>query len=319
MHRDIPYGTIRTTIHRERERLNNVSKPRTGRPHLLTDEERDRLYDTAISNPHIKTRELVLEVDNALKDRTIRRLLREMGLRKWRQHRRPELTDEHARKRLQWARAHEDFMVEDWARVVWSDECTIECGAGVAPVWTFLRPSEQILRKDVRSKRTGKGVSQMFWGAFGQRIHADLIDLHGDPEARRGGVTARVIYNLYLQMLPEILNEDSIFMQDNAPVHTARVVKSLLADLHINVMPWPPFSPDLNPIENLWAILKREIYKLHPELEHANKSEDTRHLLIEAAKEAWYAVDQEIRTNLSDTMPHRVDAVIKADGWYTKY
>ncbi|EDN05333.1 predicted protein [Histoplasma mississippiense (nom. inval.)] len=51
-------------------------------------------------------------------------------------------------------------------------------------------------------------------------------------------------------------------------------------------MPWPPYSPDLNPIENLWALLKQEIYKLHPELEHASDTVATKRALIEAAKEA---------------------------------
>ena len=51
-------------------------------------------------------------------------------------------------------------------------------------------------------------------------------------------------------------------------------------------MDWPPYSPDLNPIENLWAIMKAEIYKLHPELEFVDDTEETLQALIEAAKEA---------------------------------
>jgi transposase len=53
-------------------------------------------------------------------------------------------------------------------------------------------------------------------------------------------------------------------MQDNAPVHTARIIKALLEELGINIMVWPPYSPDLNPIENLWAIMKVKIYQLYP-------------------------------------------------------
>lgn len=108
-------------------------------------------------------------------------------------------------------------------------------------------------------------------------------------------------------------------MHDNAHVHTARIIKKVLEDLHIQIMLWPPYSPDLNPIENLWAIMKQEIYKLHPELEHAPDTEETRQLLIQAAKEAWHAIDQQVRVKLSTTMPYRVQAVIEANGWYTKY
>jgi transposase len=47
-------------------------------------------------------------------------------------------------------------------------------------------------------------------------------------------------------------------MHDNAPTYTAIVVA--LENMQIEVMVWPPHSPDLNPIENLWSLLKAEIY-----------------------------------------------------------
>jgi hypothetical protein len=65
--------------------------------------------------------------------------------------------------------------------------------------------------------------------------------------------------------------------------------------------------------------MKREIYKLCPELEHAANTENTRQLLIQAAKEAWHAIDNTVLHNLSASMPKRVHAVIAAQGWYTKY
>lgn len=49
-------------------------------------------------------------------------------------------------------------------------------------------------------------------------------------------------------------------MHDNAPVHTASIIQELLAGLGVEVMVWPPYSPDLNPIENIWALMKAIIY-----------------------------------------------------------
>ena len=151
----------------------------------------------------------------------------------------------------------------------------------------------------------------MFWAAFGQNIRTGLVPLDGDPESARGGVTARVIVELYRAYLPTILQPGDIFMQDGASIHTARIVKRLLQEMGIEVMDWPPHSPDLNPIENLWAILKDEIYKLYPELEFMNDTEATLEALIAAAKEAWRSVEDRILYNLSITMPRRVQAVIK--------
>ena len=108
-------------------------------------------------------------------------------------------------------------------------------------------------------------------------------------------------------------------MYDGASIHTARIVKALLQEMGVDVILWPLFSPDLNPIENLWAIIKVEIYKLYPELEFADDTEETLGRLIRAAQEAWHTIDQNILYNLSVTMPHRVKAVIDVEGWYTKY
>lgn len=63
--------------------------------------------------------------------------------------------------------------------------------------------------------------------------------------------------------------------------------------------------------------MKQQIYKLHPELEHTEDTEDICEYLIEAAK-AQHAIEDYILIKLSDTMPHCVKVVIEEDPWYTK-
>ena len=119
--------------------------------------------------------------------------------------------------------------------------------------------------------------------------------------------------------MPTILEPDNIFIHDGAPIYRSGLIRDVLQELGVRTMLWPPYSPDLNPTENLWAILKAEVYKLYPELEFADDTEKTLLALIEAAKEAWHTIEDTVLYNLSVTMSHRVQAVIEADGWYTKY
>jgi transposase len=89
----------------------------------------------------------------------------------------------------------------------------------------------------------------------------------------------------YLQSLPT----GDIFMHDGVPVHAhcAHIVRAILREMGVEVMEWPPYSPDMNPIENLWAIMKTEIYRL---LQFAPHTE-----VIAAAREAWHAIKDRVQ------------------------
>lgn len=318
----IPIGTIKTTVYRANKRVKNETSPRSGRPRKLDADDKTKLLDAIDTNPRITYVDLLATVDNKVNRTSIWRLLHEEGRRKWLVLDRPGLTPGHAAARLAWAQTYEHFTPEDWARAFWSDECSIERGIGERREYTFTPRSKQIRERDIRPTLTkGTQVKQMFWAAFsGSTRRTGLIPLYGNPTSARGGVDSTIIRDLYSRVLPTLIeNRDGIFQQDNAATHTAHIVRDLLMSMHFEVMRWPAKSPDLNPIENLWALLKAKIYKLHPELKEMPNNDTTHSCLIDAAQEAWQALDLDIMKRLSETMPHRVQAIIEADGWYTKY
>ena len=83
------------------------------------------------------------------------------------------------------------------------------------------------------------------------------------------------------------------------------------ADHGIKLLPnWPGSSPDLNPIKNMWGVMKRHIEKENP-------------MNLEGIKKiilwVWRALNGDFLKKLYDCMPHRMDLVIKAKGGVTKY
>jgi hypothetical protein len=60
-----------------------------------------------------------------------------------------------------------------------------------------------------------------------------------------------VIRDLYTDFLPTIVRPGNIFIHDGALVHTARIVQAILQEIGVKVIDWPPYSPNLNLIENL--------------------------------------------------------------------
>ena len=83
------------------------------------------------------------------------------------------------------------------------------------------------------------------------------------------------------------------FQQDNASCHVSKDAKAYFSRKNINILDWPANSPDLNPIENLWAILKYNVAKRTP----INKKQ-----LISFILEEWDKIPMQIIHNLFDSM-----------------
>ncbi len=150
--------------------------------------------------------------------------------------------------------------------------------------------------------------SVMIWGAMSSSGVGPLCFL-------KTNVTAPVYQDILEHfMLPSadqlFKDADFIFQQDLAPAHTAKSTTSWLKDHGVGVLDWPANSPDLNPIENIWDIVKRKMSNKRP----TNADE-----LKATLKETWASIPPQQCHKLITSMPRRTEAVIKAKGAPTKY
>ena len=151
----------------------------------------------------------------------------------------------------------------------------------------------------------------MIWGCM-------TTDGPGYSAQVRGTMDARQYQDMILGPLEGTLTwyhldkRRVIYQHDNDPKHTARSTVQLLEDRGWNVLDWPSQSPDLNPIEHLWAQVKNRM-ALDPET-----PKTTEELWLKFER-IWNEITKEACANLIDSMPDRIIAVIKARGGHTKY
>jgi len=108
------------------------------------------------------------------------------------------------------------------------------------------------------------------------------------------------------------LHPDLRLMQDYAPGHNGGATLEELRDRGIIIIEWPPYSPDLNPIETVWNKMKDYIAANFPEKMTYNQ-------LRAAVYEVWESITPEFLHDLLDEMHKRCEAVIAVQGGYTRY
>jgi transposase len=250
-------------------------------------------------------------INQPLSTKTVQQHLKEANLKPVVKRKRPFLSKRHRRERLDWAISHQDWTVEDWKVVVWSDETKINRLGSDGRKWVWKLPGETLNDRLVEGTLKFGGGSLMMWGCMAWEGVGNACKIDGKMDA-----------DLYVQILDEDLQEslqdfnkspqDAIFQQDNDPKHKSKKATKWFSDNGIEVMSWPAQSADLSPIEHLWHHLKKTL-KEYPQPPNGILE------LWECVQKEWDRIKPEVCQNLIESMPRRVAAVIRAKGGYTKY
>ncbi len=187
-----------------------------------------------------------------------------------------------------------------WSKVLFSDESEfcISFGNQGPRVWRKSGEAQNpcCLKSSVKFPQ-----SVMIWAAMSSAGVGPLCFLKSTVNA---AIYQEILEHFMLPSADKLYGDaDFIFQQDLAPAHTAKGTKSWFNDHGITVLDWPANSPDLNPIENLWGIVKRKTRDTRP-----NNADE----LKATVKETWASIPPQQCHKLITSMPRRIEAVIKA-------
>jgi hypothetical protein len=241
----------------------------------------------------------------------VRRVLKKAGLKAAVKQKKPKLLPRHIRQRLEFALKYQHWTVEDWKRVIWSDETKINRIGSDGRKWVWKQPGGALTTHHVQGTVKFGGGSLMLWGCMTAKGvgYAARIDGRMDAELYRSILDDELLETIDYYGFGK---DDIIFQQDNDPKHTSRIARQWFEDNGIAVLDWPPQSPDLNVIEHLWFHLKQQLATYDEEPNGMTE-------LWERVEHQWEKIPVETCMKLIESMPSRISAVLKAKGGYTKY
>jgi transposase len=221
----------------------------------------------------------------------------------------PLITQKHQQQRLTFARemlAKCSFPIEN---ILFTDETTVrQYGTRPTNTW-FIRGSRNQPTAPVTH---GGGVRKMFWGCISIFGYGLLIPIENTMDSNKYKALLREVIKPYIEQIRMETGRTLILMQDNAPCHRSKAVLKEIDDLGLQTFKWPACSPDLNPIENAWSLLKRRRQCQHGYARNVAE-------LVQQCTEIWGNFPASEAFKLVQSFRRRLEDVIASSGCAIHY
>jgi len=291
-------NTVTNIAKRGKKNRRLARKVGSGRNKKLNFDDKISIRRALRANPFLSAQQIVDNQHLSCSARTLRRYLNSAGFDFKKPVNIQPLTEEQKNRRLAWCIAHKNYPY--FGDVIWTDETSIWLNDNDHKGWFHSDFDNELSL----NKHSGK-------------VHAfGGISIQGQIVL----VTFRINHNSANYV--EILNEDylpasrqfhpdgHVFMQDSSPIHTSGMSMGFIKANMDQILDWPKYSPDLNPIENIWAILKRNVRKRLPK--NVDELENFIH-------EEWQKIDTEIIIRACESIEARIDKCIQVNGKRINY
>ncbi len=290
----LPIRTVNSILEKRIANTHTRTKlPLGGRKKTTQVQDRRLILDVK-RRPFSQIRDFRMSSGIELSNKTIYRRLKSAGIGRY-VAMKDCLSNAQRERRLQWTRVHRR---RNWRRVIFSDETVVKIAKGRTHGKLYVyrkRGTKLSLRHTLSIPQVQVPGSITFWGCFSYRGFGVLHGMRSTMNSER------YIETLESNLLPSIdlMDFDDgnyVFQQDNAPPHTAHATRAWFREKGIELLDWAPHSPDLNPIENVWGIIKQQLHKRNP------VTVDEAHDLI---IDIWNNLPLALAQRLADSMEKR--------------
>lgn len=231
---------------------------------------------------------------------TIRRRLEEFDVKNRSTQYKPLLTEKHIEKRLTWANENLD---RDWSNVVFTDESSFVVYNYWRKAWTTK--SNRFVQRTVKHPK-----KVHVYGCFSSKGFGRLIIFTRNLDAQ---FMVKLYQNGLLKSIEKLFgrgNRDWILQEDNDPKHRSRLCTQWKEQNGIQTLDWPSQSPDANPIENVWGLMKLKL---------RGKRITTTQQIVRVLKKIWKDLTPEYAAKLSESCTRRCQSIIDNNGDWTTY
>jgi len=232
---------------------------------------------------------------------TVQRTAHRMGLRAFKRRKSSRLSETHKRGRLKFAKTNSK---KTWSNVVFTDEHKFKQFKGGNPQHNFIWAKSPSEVPEKEMERWGLTID--VWAGISSQGKTELACYQGTLDAH---AYQEILEDMLLQAAQEWFEDETggwELQQDKATCHTAKTTKQWLEQHGVEVVEgWPTKGDDINPIENLWAILDDRL---------ENKKFRTKRGMEKAIRQLWDEVDSHLLNNLIDSIPDRLRRFRKAGG-----